>query len=71
MLPGDEGEEVAISTTPGGNQVYIAFGKTEITSRLIDGVFPDYQRIIPGDAKTVGPHQHGSPPASTALHVDT
>lgn len=52
LLPGDEGEEVAISTTPGGNQVYIAFGKTEITSRLIDGVFPDYQRIIPSDAKT-------------------
>ena len=52
LLPGDEGEEVSISTTPGGNQVYFAFGKTEVTSRLIDGQFPDYQRIIPSDART-------------------
>jgi DNA polymerase III subunit beta len=52
LLPSDEAEEVSISTTPGGNQVYFAFGKTEVTSRLIDGQFPDYQRIIPSDAKT-------------------
>jgi DNA polymerase-3 subunit beta len=52
LLPGDEAEEVSISTTPGGNQVYFAFGKTEVTSRLIDGQFPDYQRIIPSDART-------------------
>jgi DNA polymerase-3 subunit beta len=52
LLPGDDAEEVSISTTPGGNQVYFAFGKTEVTSRLIDGQFPDYQRIIPSDAKT-------------------
>ena len=44
--------QVAINTTPNGNQVYFAFGKTEITSRLIEGQFPDYQRIIPSDAKT-------------------
>ena len=37
---------------PNGNQIYFAFGKTEITSRLIEGQFPDYQRIIPPDAKT-------------------
>jgi DNA polymerase III subunit beta len=52
LLPSDEAEEVGISTTPGGNQVYFAFGKTEVTSRLIDGQFPDYQRIIPSEAKT-------------------
>ena len=52
LLPSDEAEEVSTSTTPGGNQVYFAFGKTEVTSRLIDGQFPDYQRIIPNDAKT-------------------
>jgi DNA polymerase-3 subunit beta len=45
-------EQVSINTTPNGNQVYFAFGKTEITSRLIEGQFPDYQRIIPADAKT-------------------
>ena len=52
LLPSDDGEEVTISTAPGGNQVYIAFARTEITSRLIDGQFPDYQRIIPNEAKT-------------------
>jgi DNA polymerase-3 subunit beta len=45
-------DQVAINTTPNGNQIYFAFGKTEITSRLIEGQFPDYQRIIPPDAKT-------------------
>ena len=45
-------DPVTINTTPNGNQVYFAFGKTEITSRLIEGQFPDYQRIIPPDATT-------------------
>ncbi len=45
-------DQVAINTTPNGNQVYFAFGKTEITSRLIEGQFPDYQRIIPAESKT-------------------
>src|ERR1051325_1193352 len=34
LLPSDEAEQVTISTTQGGNQVYFAFGKTEVTSRL-------------------------------------
>ena len=45
-------DAVSINTTPNGNQVYFAFGKTEITSRLIEGQFPDYQRIIPPESKT-------------------
>jgi DNA polymerase-3 subunit beta len=52
LLPDGEEDRVAINTTPNGNQVYFAFGKTEITSRLIEGQFPDYQRIIPADSKT-------------------
>jgi DNA polymerase III subunit beta len=52
LLPDSEDEQVTIDTTPNGNQVYFAFGKTEITSRLIDGQFPDYQRIIPPESKT-------------------
>ena len=52
LLPDAEDEQVTIDTTPNGNQVYFAFGKTEITSRLIDGQFPDYQRIIPPESKT-------------------
>src|SRR5204862_3749713 len=47
LLSDAEDEQVSINTTANGNQVYFAFGKTEITSRLIEGQFPDYQRIIP------------------------
>ena len=52
LLSDTADEQVSINTTPNGNQIYFAFGKTEITSRLIEGQFPDYQRIIPPDAKT-------------------
>jgi DNA polymerase-3 subunit beta len=52
LLSDDEDDQVSINTTPNGNQVYFAFGKTEVTSRLIEGQFPDYERIIPADSKT-------------------
>jgi DNA polymerase-3 subunit beta len=52
LLTDSTDDQVAINTTPNGNQIYFAFGKTEITSRLIEGQFPDYQRIIPAESKT-------------------
>jgi DNA polymerase-3 subunit beta len=52
LLPTEDDAEVTISCTANGNQVFFAFGKTEVTSRLIEGQFPDYQRIIPPEAKT-------------------
>ncbi len=52
LLPGDEGEQVTISATATQNQVQFSFGRTEVTSRLIEGQFPDYQRIIPPESKT-------------------
>lgn len=52
LLPGEEGEEVSVSSTTTQNQVRFTFGKTEVTSRLIEGQFPDYQRIIPQETKT-------------------
>jgi DNA polymerase-3 subunit beta len=52
LLPTEEGEQVTVSSTANQNQVLFAFGKTELTSRLIEGQFPDYQRIIPAEAKT-------------------
>lgn len=52
LLPSDEGDQVTISSTANGNQVHFGFGKTEVTSRLIEGQFPDYQRIIPSEVKT-------------------
>ncbi len=51
LLP-DSDQEVQISTTADNNQVYFGFGKTEVTSRLIEGQFPEYQRIIPTSSRT-------------------
>ncbi len=34
------------------NQIAFSFGDIYITSRVIDGVFPDYKQIIPKDIKT-------------------
>ncbi len=41
----DEPVEVALSET----KIRFAFGKTVLTTKLIDGTFPDYQRVIPSD----------------------
>ena len=52
LLPSGEGDQVQISLTTNQNQVRVSFGKTEITSRLIEGQFPPYERIIPANPKT-------------------
>jgi DNA polymerase III subunit beta len=52
LLPAEEGQPVTVSLTSNQNQVHFAFAQTEVTSRLIEGQFPDYQRIIPSDTKT-------------------
>ncbi|MEK7606712.1 MAG: DNA polymerase III subunit beta [Patescibacteria group bacterium] len=36
----------------GANQIAFTCGNTEIISRLIDGVYPDYEQIIPKEFKT-------------------
>jgi DNA polymerase-3 subunit beta len=42
--------EVAVSDT----KIRFSFGSVELTSKLIDGTFPDYQRVIPaGNDKTL------------------
>lgn len=44
---GDGEEEVLITVTPGGGQALFCTENVNLVSRLIDGKFPDYQRIIP------------------------
>jgi DNA polymerase-3 subunit beta len=44
--------DIEISTTPGGSQVVFTVGDSRLVSRLIDGVFPDFQRIIPAQYLT-------------------
>jgi DNA polymerase-3 subunit beta len=44
LLEGEDGEvEVAISAS----KIRFTFGKLVLTSKLIDGTFPDYERVIP------------------------
>src|SRR4051794_34380004 len=50
---GDEEEPVQIAATPNKNQVlFKVSSKAEIVSRLIEGQFPPYQKIIPGQYST-------------------
>ena len=51
-LPNDEAEMVDVAISPDLNQIAFRFRQTEVTSRLIDGQFPDYNRIIPRESKT-------------------
>ncbi len=46
----DEKDSLAINFTK--NQISFEYGDTYIVSRIIDGVFPDYQQIIAKDFKT-------------------
>ncbi|MBU1017878.1 DNA polymerase III subunit beta [Patescibacteria group bacterium] len=47
-LKKDDKVEIIISK----NQIFFSFNKTKITSRLIEGQFPNYQQVIPKDSKT-------------------
>lgn len=46
------GETVEIALSASGGQVMFRSGKTTLVSRLVDGKFPDYQRIIPKQYST-------------------
>jgi DNA polymerase-3 subunit beta len=41
----DAGERVTVELSP--NKIRLALGSVVLTSKLIDGTFPDYQRVIP------------------------
>lgn len=46
-IAADASGPVTITVTPGGSQVLFHTENTELVSRLIDGKFPDVERIIP------------------------
>lgn len=50
-LLGDGGEISALAI--GGNQIQVTNGDITLTSKLIDGRFPDYERVIPAKAEKV------------------
>jgi DNA polymerase-3 subunit beta len=46
------GLPVTLSGTADGHQLHVVLGDVQVTSRLIDGHFPDYERIIPSATTT-------------------
>ena len=50
--------EIAVST----QKIRFALGEAVLTSKLIDGSFPEYARVIPkGNSKTLEDRQQGVP----------
>lgn len=47
-----DADTVSMSVTPGGNQVLFHTDTMDLVSRLIDGKFPDFERIIPASYAT-------------------
>ena len=45
-------EEIKLGLTSDGNQVIFVLDELQLVSRLIEGEFPDYRKIIPKEAKT-------------------
>jgi DNA polymerase-3 subunit beta len=48
------GEEDLLEISLDEGQIYFKYNNTELTSRLIEGIFPDYTQIIPKEHSTRG-----------------
>lgn len=51
-IVGDVDGDIGITVTPGSNQVLFHTESLDLVSRLIDGKFPDFERIIPSEYQT-------------------
>ncbi|MBX0327378.1 DNA polymerase III subunit beta [Oscillochloris sp. ZM17-4] len=51
-IAADSEGNISMTITPGGSQALFHSDNTELVSRLIDGKFPDFERIIPGQYLT-------------------
>lgn len=51
LLSEEEIDGVAVAISPSQNQIIFKFGKTTVSSRLIEGKFPDWEKIIPEGGK--------------------
>ena len=51
VLPEEEGKQVELAATSNRSHILFRVEDVELVSRLIDGQFPDYNRIIPREAK--------------------
>lgn len=53
LLPSAADAEVTVSTATNATHIGFAFGGIELTSRLIEGTFPDFARIVPTAHRTM------------------
>jgi DNA polymerase III subunit beta len=51
-LPSAPGLPVTLSGTASDSHLHVTLGEVEVTSRLIEGQFPDYERIVPRESTT-------------------
>ena len=51
-LIGDRADDITVTVTEPASQVLFKFGDIEIVSQLVQGVFPDYAKLIPASAGT-------------------
>lgn len=52
LLLEEEADKVSIAVSEDKNQMIFSFGNTQLSSRLIEGVFPAWEKIIPSSFKT-------------------
>lgn len=52
LISEEETDKVAISTSLDQNQIIFQFGNTQVSSRLIEGKFPAWEKIIPTQFKS-------------------
>ncbi len=52
ILRGNGEAEVAVTLPASKNQVFFRTKTVELMSRLIEGTYPNYQQVIPGESKT-------------------
>ena len=58
--PGEEGETARVRVELSDAKIRFTLGDTVLTSKLIDGTFPDYQRVIPtANDKALTLDRHG------------
>lgn len=51
LIGEEESDNIKIATSDDQNQIIFKFGNTQVSSRLIEGQFPAWEKIIPAEAK--------------------
>lgn len=52
LVSEEEGDQLEVSTSADQNQIIFKFGNTMVSSRLIEGNFPAWEKIIPTEVKS-------------------